>query len=1403
METVYPNNDEIQFRQQHFGVVEDILNSKVECAICNHDLLNYIILKKIIMVHQSYLFLCCHNCFYKLCEVNNYSCILCASNIDQSVCVKCNLNICKRCIENYKIETLCDGTLYNCFACVPQMLWKQRAQAANVLKVFCSQLCMPSGLLVNEPEHEQAVRKYLIKEAKVGQNSLIDSIRNNLCVDFVLKSYKSFIINELSEFSFDNASPLDENLNGFSNIFESILEKTCSTLTNFKSIFNMSSHLSRSVSDMMKSLCIDKDEHIMPISYSRINENLDEVMKNNSSNLSLNKSNICTTRILRSQNKYKTDIEFLNSNVSFSSSLPPKPKVIDKKLIVTKKQLNKSNTSSVNNDKSSNEVNIDLVKDKLVDPEHLFKDNDSNDRIENTKKLSIQNVLKINKTKNQAKNSIKNKKVPNEGSDEKENDSLMYLNDVENCSKKKIRADEVNTNNTDIIQTNNTSFKVSPKKEVHKLKQICQIVKKNNELDCDDVNNSQITNPIKCDIDSYRETCEETQSDLNNVDTIHGFGELENEEIVEMCVSSVEHNNKNLVTCSKQLSPLTMPLVINDDNDSDFEVFKNRGTKRMLIMSDSPNDSDSSIIKTKNPKIKNQMIKQSIFDLSTSSSSSDESSTSKIVNKRRRMRLSNERSDENSDNNKTSHDHVTPIKGRKNIRRLLTQKELSESTQNAIKEEELRKKRIQERQQLYNNIYDVPTSLETETCKKLVLDFDVKTNEELVAVHPDLVKFLKPHQVKGITFLWNSVFESLSRIKEHKGNGSILAHCMGLGKTLQIIALVHTLFRYPETGIKTVLIITPNATIENWCKEFHKWLHGIDEKKNFFVLNLAESKTYESRKNIIVEWRREHGVLITSYELYRSVVNYKYIDKFPSILEGLVDPGPDLIICDEGHVLKNHLTTVSKSVNRIKTLRRIVLTGTPLQNNLKEYHCMVDFIRPNLLGSIKDFTNRFINPITNGQYSDSTPLDVELMKGRSHVLHKMLEGFVQRFDYSVLTPYLPPKHEYVIYLKLSPKQIELYQTYLDSYRQPDLFTNYNMLQIVWTHPKLLAIYADRTESKREKQKLKDISYIDSFSNSVEGVENRHIPVSILNSSITKKPNTYLKWWKPYVSKSDLESVYPYSKFIMMFSILLECEKIGDKVLLFSQSLFTLDLIQDFLENAEDKANDKGGPYGKSWDHGADFYRIDGSVNLKEREDYCEQFNDVNNPRMRLLLLSTKAFNLGINLVGANRVIIFDMTWNPSLNVQSIFRVFRFGQTKPCYIYRFISEGTMEQKIYERQISKLSMAFRVVDEHQIDRHFNAKCQEELYEFEPNITKPKSTLNLPKDRLMAELILRHEDLVMNILEHDSLLQNNEAEELDENGRNAAWENYKKENDSANVSIKQSILPILPIFCESESD
>ncbi|CAF5150216.1 unnamed protein product, partial [Rotaria magnacalcarata] len=162
-------------------------------------------------------------------------------------------------------------------------------------------------------------------------------------------------------------------------------------------------------------------------------------------------------------------------------------------------------------------------------------------------------------------------------------------------------------------------------------------------------------------------------------------------------------------------------------------------------------------------------------------------------------------------------------------------------------------------------------------------------------------------------------------------------------------------------------------------------------------------------------WYEHGGVMIMGYEMYRRLANgfgLKSKKIKAQAYKCLVDPGPDIIVADEGHILKNSQTALAKCLTKIKTYRRIVLTGTPLQNNLIEYYCMVSFIKPNLLGSQQEYVNRFVNPIQNGQHRDSNEADVRLMKRRACVLHELLTGFIDRKDYGLLRDYLPPKFEY-------------------------------------------------------------------------------------------------------------------------------------------------------------------------------------------------------------------------------------------------------------------------------------------------------------------------------------------------------------------------------------------------------
>ena len=394
--------------------------------------------------------------------------------------------------------------------------------------------------------------------------------------------------------------------------------------------------------------------------------------------------------------------------------------------------------------------------------------------------------------------------------------------------------------------------------------------------------------------------------------------------------------------------------------------------------------------------------------------------------------------------------------GRKNIRQIMSASKLEKETKQANLEEKERRKRLKEKSK--DGMTDFYTEDEgrTKVYTRFCFEKDEHSND-LVAMNEELLGHLKPHQVEGVQFLWDCAVESVERAKTTKGSGAILAHCMGLGKTLQVIAFTHTMLTNDALPFKTALVIVPANTLLNWVNEFDIWMPS-DEQLDVF--ELTQYKDDKTRCKVLTNWHEKGGVLIIGYHLFRTFINPRKrwlknnVSKFK---KALLDPGPDIVICDEGHLLKNDATALSKAVCQISTKRRIVLTGTPLQNNLIEYHCMVDFVKQNLLGTKNEFRNRFVNPITNGQQKDASAMDVKIMKRRSHVLHELLAGCVQRRDYCYITKYLPPKYEYVLSIRLTPRQIKLYNQYLKSFCFEDFESNGDSSSSLSTDKDLLMI----------------------------------------------------------------------------------------------------------------------------------------------------------------------------------------------------------------------------------------------------------------------------------------------------------------------------------------------------------
>lgn len=256
----------------------------------------------------------------------------------------------------------------------------------------------------------------------------------------------------------------------------------------------------------------------------------------------------------------------------------------------------------------------------------------------------------------------------------------------------------------------------------------------------------------------------------------------------------------------------------------------------------------------------------------------------------------------------------------------------------------------------------------------------------------------------------------------------------------------------------------------------------------------------------------------------------------------------------------------ARLLNKMQTKRRIILTGTPLQNNLMEYYSMVNFVKPNLLGTESEFRNQFDNPIKNGQNRDSTAEDVQLMKTRSHVLLRLLKNCVHRLGYEVLLPLLPAKHEYVIVVHPTLVQRKLNNAYL----------------------KIIGDPVARVSAKKYLGDFQQLSKILSH------------PINLTyepNSNKKKSASIAPLWWKQCIPTiEELAALENSNKLVLLLDIL-ECSaRAGDKVVVFSQYKYTLNIIEDALDKM------------LSWRKGIEYFRLDGSTYGDDRQKMINEFN---------------------------------------------------------------------------------------------------------------------------------------------------------------------------------------------------
>ncbi|XP_039164193.1 protein CHROMATIN REMODELING 24-like [Eucalyptus grandis] len=515
-----------------------------------------------------------------------------------------------------------------------------------------------------------------------------------------------------------------------------------------------------------------------------------------------------------------------------------------------------------------------------------------------------------------------------------------------------------------------------------------------------------------------------------------------------------------------------------------------------------------------------------------------------------------------------------------------------------------------------------------------------------------IAKMLYAHQVEGLKWLWSL---------HCKGKGGILGDDMGLGKTMQICGFLAGLFH--SSLIRRALVVAPETLLSHWFKELSAV--GLSAKTREYYGTRPEA--CQDRLRYVLQ---DKVILLTTYDIVRN--NSKSL-RGDFYSEDELDEDSitwDYMILDEGHLIKNPKTQRVKSLLEIPAAHRIVISGTPIQNKLGDLWALFNFCFPELLGDDKLFKEKYENPILRGNEKKASDREKCIGSAVAKELRECIQPFfLRRLKSEVFreddgeVAKLSKKSELIVWLRLTNCQRQFYEVFLNSEMVRSSFDCSQLpaltnLKKICDHPLLLT--KGDAEDDLEGMAEKLLMHIadgerDKFQETSDGIS---------------------------------------CKISFTMSLLDKLIQDGHSVLIFSQTCKMLDLIQASLLS-----------------RGCEYLRIDGTTKASDRIKIVNNFQE--GTGAPIFLLTSQVGGQGLTLTRADRVIVVDPAWNPSTDNQSVDRAYRIGQMKDVIVYRLMTCGTIEEKIYRKQIFKGGL-FKTATEHKEQiRYFSKWDLKEIF------------------------------------------------------------------------------------------